>query len=74
METTLLAAGPSMVLTLSLVVPAVVVSAVLLRIARADRREEQWERDLIERAFAPDDPTDPDPTDDGPTDDEENRS
>ena len=36
-------------------VPAVVVVGVVLYIARKDRREEREERDLIERAFEPED-------------------
>lgn len=36
-------------------IPAVVVVGVVLYIARKDRREEQAERDLIERAFEKDD-------------------
>ena len=38
-------------------VPAVVVVGVVLYIARKDRREEREERDIIERAFEPDDDT-----------------
>jgi hypothetical protein len=38
-------------------VPAVVVVGVVLYIARKDRREEREERDLIERAFEPEDDT-----------------
>ena len=38
-------------------VPAVVVVGVILYIARKDRREEREERDLIERAFEPEDDT-----------------
>jgi hypothetical protein len=38
-------------------VPAVVVVGVVLYIARKDRREEREERDLIERAFEPQDDT-----------------
>jgi hypothetical protein len=38
-------------------VPAVVVVGVILYIARKDRREEREERDIIERAFEPDDDT-----------------
>lgn len=36
-------------------VPAVVVVGVILYIARKDRREEREERDIIERAFEPED-------------------
>ena len=38
-------------------VPAVVVVGVILYIARKDRREEREERDIIERAFEPEDDT-----------------
>jgi hypothetical protein len=38
-------------------VPAVVVVGVVLYIARKDRREEREERDIIERAFEPEDDT-----------------
>jgi hypothetical protein len=38
-------------------VPAIVVVGVVLYIARKDRREEREERDLIERAFEPEDDT-----------------
>ncbi|ALX03611.1 MULTISPECIES: hypothetical protein [Aeromicrobium] len=44
-------------------VPAIVVVAVVLHIARKDRRDEAEERELIERAFRPDDDA-PDETDD----------
>ncbi len=57
-----LAAGPPLVLTLSVVLGAVAASAVLVHVVRADRREEKWERDLIERAFRPDDETDDEET------------
>ncbi len=36
-------------------IPAIVVVGVVLYIARKDRRDEQAERDLIERAFEKDD-------------------
>jgi H+/gluconate symporter-like permease len=46
-------------------VPAIVVVAVVLHIARKDRRDEAEERELIERAFAPE------PDDDTPDDGEQ---
>ena len=42
-------------LAIPALVPAIVVVGVVLHIARKDRREEQAERDLIERAFDTDD-------------------
>ncbi|MEV7398683.1 hypothetical protein [Aeromicrobium sp. NPDC092404] len=44
-------------LAIPALVPAVVVVGVILYIARKDRREELEERDIIERAFEPDDDT-----------------
>jgi hypothetical protein len=41
-------------LAIPAIVPAVVLVGVILYIARKDRREEREERDLIERAFGPD--------------------
>lgn len=41
-------------------VPAIVVVGVVLYIARKDRQDEQRERDLIDRAFEPDDGETPD--------------
>ncbi|WP_229054859.1 hypothetical protein [Aeromicrobium sp. Leaf350] len=52
-----LSAGPPLVLTLSVVLAAVAVSAVLVHVVRQDRRTEKWERDVIERALEPDDET-----------------
>lgn len=48
-------------------VPAIVVVAVVLHIARKDRRDEAAERELIDRAFAPD------PDDETPDDGERGR-
>jgi hypothetical protein len=42
-------------LAIPALVPALVVVGVVLYIARKDRREEREERDLIDRAFEPDD-------------------
>lgn len=42
-------------LAIPAIIPAVVVVGVILYIARKDRREEREERDIIERAFEPDD-------------------
>jgi hypothetical protein len=42
-------------LAIPAIVPAVVVVGVILYIARKDRREETEEREIIERAFEPDD-------------------
>ena len=44
-------------LAIPAIVPAVVVVGVILYIARKDRREEREERDIIERAFEPEDDT-----------------
>jgi hypothetical protein len=41
-------------LAIPAIVPAVVLVGVILYIARKDRREEREERDLVERAFEPD--------------------
>ncbi|GAA1740072.1 hypothetical protein [Aeromicrobium alkaliterrae] len=59
-----LAAGPPLLLTLSVVLGAVTVSAVLVHVVRQDRRTEQWEREVLERALEPDE-------DDTTKDDEE---
>jgi hypothetical protein len=40
-------------LAIPAIIPAVVVVGVVLYIARKDRRAEQEERDIIERAFEP---------------------
>lgn len=70
-----LSAGPPLVLTLSVVLAAVAVSAVLVHVVRADRREEKWEREVIERAFGTDDPELHDPAPDDPDDpDDEKRA
>lgn len=42
-------------LAIPALVPALVVVGVVLYIARKDRREEREERDIIDRAFEPDD-------------------
>jgi hypothetical protein len=44
----------ALLLAIPAVVPAVVVVAVVLYIARKDRIDERSERELIERAFEPD--------------------
>ena len=44
-------------LAIPAIVPAVVVVGVILYIARKDRREEIEEREIIERAFEPDEDT-----------------
>jgi hypothetical protein len=44
-------------LAIPAIVPALVVVGVILYIAKKDRREEREERDIIERAFEPDDET-----------------
>ncbi|MCW2749593.1 MAG: hypothetical protein JWR83_703 [Aeromicrobium sp.] len=43
----------ALLLAIPAVVPAIVVVAVVLYIARKDRMDERAERDLIERAFEP---------------------
>lgn len=45
-------------LAIPALVPALVVVGVVLHIARKDRREEQEEREIIERAFDADDEKD----------------
>lgn len=47
-----------LLLAIPALVPAVVVVAVVLHIARKDRREEGEERDIIDRAFDSDDKED----------------
>jgi len=42
-------------LAIPALVPALVVVGVVLHIARKDRREEREEREIIDRAFEPDD-------------------
>ena len=42
-------------LAIPAIIPAVVVVGVILYIARKDRREEHEEREIIERAFEPED-------------------
>lgn len=42
-------------LAIPALVPALVVVGVVLHIARKDRREERDEREIIQRAFEPDD-------------------
>jgi hypothetical protein len=46
-------------LAIPAIVPAVIVVGVVLYIARKDRREERAERELLERAFEPNDPDPP---------------
>jgi len=48
-----LLAHHALLLAIPAVVPAVVVVAVVLYIARKDRMDERSERELIERAFEP---------------------
>ena len=49
-----LLAHHALLLAIPAVVPAIVVVAVVLYIARKDRMDERAERELIERAFEPD--------------------